>query len=47
MVSSDLEDCPEIWQTELGSYVLDTHKRMRHIDAYFNRWIIVRSQRTP
>lgn len=42
MVSSDLEDCPEIWQPELGNYVLDTHKRMRQIDAYFNRWIIVR-----
>lgn len=40
--SSDLEDCPEIWQGELGNYSLETHKRMRQIDAYFNRWIIVR-----
>ena len=42
LASSDLEDCPEIWQAELGAYVLENQKRMRQIDAYFNRWIIVR-----
>ena len=41
-ISSDLEDCPEIWQGELGSYILETRKRQKHIDAHFNRWIIVR-----
>ncbi|KAI0348677.1 hypothetical protein BDW22DRAFT_1320092 [Trametopsis cervina] len=46
LASSDLDDCPEIWQGELGSYVLDTHKRQRQIDAYFNRWVINRDATT-
>jgi chromatin-remodeling ATPase INO80 len=41
LVSSDLEDCPEIWQGELGSYILEIRKRQKQIDAHFNRWIIV------
>ena len=42
LASSDLEDCVEVWQDEVGSYVLETHKRQKQIDAFFNRWIIVR-----
>ena len=41
LASSDLEDCPEIWRPELGSYILDTHKRQRQVDQYFQHWIIV------
>lgn len=40
-MSSDLDDSPEIWQGELGNYILETHKRQKQIDAFFNRWIIV------
>ena len=40
--SSDLEDCQELWVVELGSYVIDTHKRQKQVDAWFSRWIIVR-----
>ncbi|KAJ3558033.1 hypothetical protein NM688_g1148 [Phlebia brevispora] len=46
LVSSDLEDCPEVWEGELGNYVLETHKRQKQIDAFFNRWIITRDANT-
>lgn len=41
LVSSDLDDCPEVWQGELGSYVLETHKRLRQVEAFFSSWTIV------
>lgn len=39
--SSDLEDCPELWWSELGNYIIETHKRQKQVDAWFSRWIIV------
>ena len=36
----------QLWQGELGNYVLETHKRQKQIDAFFNRWIIVRPTAT-
>ena len=42
LVSSDLEDCPELWQGELGNYIMETHKRQRQIDNWFGHWVIVR-----
>ncbi|THH02834.1 hypothetical protein EW026_g83 [Hermanssonia centrifuga] len=44
--SSDLEDCPEVWRAELGSYIMETHKRQKQIDGYFNRWVINRDSST-
>ena len=41
-VTSDLEDCQELWVAELGNYVIETHKRQKQVDAWFSRWIIVR-----
>ena len=41
LASSDLEDCPEIWQPVVGTLIMDTRKRQRQIEQYFNRWIIV------
>lgn len=40
-MSSDLDDCPEIWYDEVGNYILETHKRQKQIEAFFHRWIIV------
>ena len=41
-LSSDLDECPELWVAELGNYVIETHKRQKQVDAWFSRWIIVR-----
>ncbi|RDX56022.1 hypothetical protein OH76DRAFT_1396366 [Lentinus brumalis] len=45
-LSSDLEECPELWWTELGNYVIETHKRQKQVDAWFSRWIIERDSIT-
>ena len=42
--SSDLEDCPDLWWSELGNYIIETHKRQKQVDAWFSRWIIVSFQ---
>lgn len=46
LASSDLEDCPEIWQASMGAFVMDTRKRQKQIEQYFNRWIINRDSST-
>ncbi|OCH96546.1 hypothetical protein OBBRIDRAFT_815823 [Obba rivulosa] len=46
LVSSDLEDCEEVWMGELGNYVIETHKRQKQVDAWFSRWIIERDSIT-
>ncbi len=33
--SSDLEDCRELWTTELGNYVLETNERQSQVAQYF------------
>ncbi|KAH9946815.1 P-loop containing nucleoside triphosphate hydrolase protein [Amylocystis lapponica] len=45
-VTSDLEDCEEIWLGELGNYIIETHKRQKQVDAWFSRWIIERDSIT-
>ena len=40
-MSSDLEDCEELWMGDLGNYIIETHKRQKQVDAWFSRWIIV------
>ena len=46
-ISSDLDDCPELWKSELGYYIIETHKRQKQVDAWFSRWIIVRTRSSP
>lgn len=41
LVSSDLEDCEEVWVAELGNYIMESHKREKQVEAWFSRWIIV------
>ncbi|TFY83775.1 hypothetical protein EWM64_g245 [Hericium alpestre] len=37
LASSDLSDCEEVWIGELGNYILDTQKRKRLVEDYFER----------
>lgn len=40
-VSSDLEDCPELWRDELGRYIMNTYHRERAIETWFESEITV------
>ncbi|EKM60935.1 uncharacterized protein PHACADRAFT_247165 [Phanerochaete carnosa HHB-10118-sp] len=46
LASSDLEDCPEIWQPAIGTFIMDSRKRQKQTEQYFNRWIINRDSST-
>ncbi|KAG7099337.1 hypothetical protein E1B28_001194 [Marasmius oreades] len=35
LVSSDLEDCEEIWIGELGEYILQTQRRFNQVEQFF------------
>lgn len=39
--SSDLEDCKEIWMAEIGDYILETRKRYREVEAFYDLTVIV------
>jgi DNA helicase INO80 len=39
--SSDLEDCQELWTTELGNYVLETNERQSQVAQYFWSSVLV------
>ncbi|KAH9857919.1 SNF2 family N-terminal domain-containing protein [Lenzites betulinus] len=45
-LSSDLEDCQELWWDDLGSYIMETHKRQKQVDLWFSQWIIERDSIT-
>ncbi|KAI0778036.1 SNF2 family N-terminal domain-containing protein [Trametes elegans] len=45
-ISSDLEDCQELWWDELGNYMVETHKRQKQVDLWFSQWIIERDSIT-
>ncbi|PFH54596.1 hypothetical protein AMATHDRAFT_52228 [Amanita thiersii Skay4041] len=34
-VSSDLDDCEEVWIAELGEYILETQKRQNQVERWF------------
>lgn len=36
LVSSDLDDCEELWVTELRDYMLETQKRRKHVEKWFD-----------
>lgn len=39
--SSDLEDCREVWIGELGEYVMETHKRRKQVEVWFEASVLV------
>jgi chromatin-remodeling ATPase INO80 len=41
LASSDLEDCQEIWMSELSDYILETRKRHREVEAFYKLTVIV------
>lgn len=41
LASSDLEDCEEIWIGELSEYVLETHKRQKQVELWFEASVLV------
>lgn len=41
LASSDLSDCEEIYMGELGLYMLETQKRKRTVEHYFEQTMLV------
>ncbi|KAF8640916.1 hypothetical protein AX17_000564 [Amanita inopinata Kibby_2008] len=42
-VSSDLEDCKEVWIAELSDYILDTQKRQNQVEKWFEASLLERN----
>jgi chromatin-remodeling ATPase INO80 len=36
LASSDLSDCEEVWIAELSDYILETQKRFKQVEQWFN-----------
>lgn len=36
LASSDLSDCEEVWIAELSDYILETQKRCKQVEQWFN-----------
>ncbi|KAJ7597201.1 SNF2 family DNA-dependent ATPase [Mycena floridula] len=36
LASSDLEDCEEVWIGELSEYIMDSQKRLKQVEQWFN-----------
>ena len=41
LVSSDLSDCEEVWIGELSDYIIQTHKRQRQVESWFEASVLV------
>ena len=41
LVSSDLSDCEEVWIGDLSDYILETHKRQRQVESWFDASVLV------
>lgn len=41
LTSSDLDDCQEIWMSEISDYILETRKRHREVEAFYKLTVIV------
>lgn len=41
LASSDLSDCEEIWLQEMSDYLLETQKRQRQVEMYFEDSCVV------
>ncbi|KAI0307777.1 SNF2 family N-terminal domain-containing protein [Multifurca ochricompacta] len=40
LVSSDLSDCEDIWYTEIGYYMLETRRRRRMVEEFFETNVV-------
>jgi hypothetical protein len=40
-VSSDLSDCEDVWIGELSDYIIETHKRQRQVESWFEASVLV------
>lgn len=45
LASSDLSDCEDIWYTEIGYYTLETRRRRRMVEDFFENNIAVSCSR--
>lgn len=43
LASSDLSDCEEVWIGELSDYIMETHKRQRQVESWFDASVLVSS----
>lgn len=43
LASSDLSDCEDIWYTEIGYYMLETRRRRKMVEEFFENNIVVSS----
>jgi chromatin-remodeling ATPase INO80 len=43
LTSSDLSDCEDIWYTEIGYYMLETRRRRRMVEDFFESNLAVSS----
>ena len=43
LASSDLSDCEDIWYAEIGYYMLETRRRRRMVEEFFENNIAVSS----
>lgn len=41
LTSSDLEDCEEVWIGELSEYIMETHKRQKQVEIWFEASVLV------
>jgi len=41
LASSDLDDCEEVWIGELSEYILETHKRQKQVQVWFDASVLV------
>ncbi|KAH7883708.1 SNF2 family N-terminal domain-containing protein [Phlebopus sp. FC_14] len=46
LVSSDLSDCEEVWLGEFSDYILETHKRQRQVESWFEASVLERNSNT-
>ncbi|KAG8219916.1 SNF2 family DNA-dependent ATPase [Butyriboletus roseoflavus] len=46
LVSSDLSDSEEVWIGELSDYIMETHKRQRQVESWFEASVLERNSTT-
>ncbi|KAF9229431.1 hypothetical protein BS17DRAFT_723199 [Gyrodon lividus] len=46
LLSSDLSDCEDVWIGELGDYMIETHKRQRQVESWFEASVLERNSTT-
>ncbi|KIK96361.1 hypothetical protein PAXRUDRAFT_312720 [Paxillus rubicundulus Ve08.2h10] len=46
LVSSDLSDCEDVWIGELSDYIIETHKRQRQVESWFEASVLERNSTT-